>query len=125
MDDDDPGRRPELSNRREITGEVVCDTAINAWVDTVGEPDLEDGVAVRRRFRCDLGADVARCACPVLDDHLLTEHLGQSGRNGAPDGVGARAGGSRNKITNGFDGIALRASVDCKDDQADKRKPSH
>src|SRR5687767_14827142 len=107
MDDDDPGRRPELSDRREIAGEVVCDIAINAWVDTVGERDLEDGVAVRRRFRCDLGADVARGARAVLDDHLLTEHLRQSSRNGAPDGVGARAGGSRNKITDGFDGVAV------------------
>ncbi len=65
-------------------------------------------VAVGRRLRDDIGADVAAGARPVVDHHLLREAVAQFLRDRAGDDVGAAARRKRDDEADGLRGIGVR-----------------
>ena len=73
MDDQYGRRRSELDDGREVANEIVRQVAIERRVRRVTEYHEHHGVAVGRRFRSELGADVARRARAVVHDHLLAD----------------------------------------------------
>jgi hypothetical protein len=57
-----------------------------------GDRHHQERVAVGRRFGCDVRADAAARARPVLGDHLLAERLGELVGHDARQNVGRLAG---------------------------------
>jgi hypothetical protein len=68
----------------------------------------EQRVAVGRRFRNELGTDVAAGPRPVLDQHALRQHRGEAlGKEPGDDVVAARARGIGHDEPHGFYGVFL------------------
>ena len=70
-----------------------------------------DGVTVGRRFRDDLGSELAAGAAAIVDHDLLTEGLAQFMRDDAADDVGAAAG--RKADDHPYRFRRIRLSVSC------------
>ena len=67
----------------------------------------QHGVAVGIRFRGLLGRQVAAGRAVVLDDHLLTELVGETLGDDTGDGVSPSAGGVGHQQADGFVRVAL------------------
>ena len=70
-------RGAKLGHRLEVLGEAVRQVLVERRVDGVRAGDHEQRVAVRRRVRRDIGADVGAGARPVFDHDLRAEAFRQ------------------------------------------------
>src|SRR5262249_24078063 len=68
-------------------------------------------VAVRRRARGGLGADVAAGARPVVDHDLLAQQLREAGRDDAGRGIGAATGREWRDQPNDAVRVSLRSNA--------------
>ena len=103
LDDEHLRRGREQRNRREVALGVVAKPLVEVLVDRHRAVSrYEQRVAVRRRLRHRVGADIAAGAAAVLDDERLTESLLQPLRKRAADDVRGRARRVRNDDPHGL-----------------------
>ncbi len=92
MHDEHQRRGGDQRDRREILARVVGQLRPEqAGIDREGAVDQPDGVAVGRRGRDRLRADLARPAAAIVDHEALLELLLESGRKQARQDVGRTA----------------------------------
>ena len=87
--------RRDQAHRREVLHRVVVDLRVQRRADGERRRDQHDGVAVGRRPRRRLGADVAAGAAAVLGHHRLAEARRQPLGDQPAEDVGAAAGRER------------------------------
>src|SRR5262249_44205987 len=99
----------------EVCEGIGGDGSIEKAVDRKRRRSEQQGVAVRRRARDGLGADVAAGARPVVDNDLLAQQLRQASSDDTGRGVGASTGRERRDQPNGTVRVSLRLNVasDC------------
>ena len=98
----DDGNRIERGQRIDL--DVLEQVRIDDHGTLVGQ---QDGVAVGIRLRGLLGRQVAAGRAVVLDDHLLTELVGETLGDDAGDGVSSSAGGVGHHQADGFVRVVL------------------
>jgi hypothetical protein len=69
------GTRVMPPDRRNVVEEIEVELVEKCRTDCVRGDDIEERIAVRGCPHRRLGADIATCTGPVLDDELLTEPL--------------------------------------------------
>ena len=117
-------RYADLRDRREIAHGIVGHVPIEARIDGVrGDRRHQQRVAVGRRLRDLIGADIAARAHPVVHHELLAQQLSHLRAHDARDGVGRTTGGEGDDHANRFGrifvlGVRGRAHEGC----ARKRK---
>src|SRR5262249_17704432 len=92
----------------EVLDEVESEIGRDDRVDGVGDGALQQGVAVVRRVRHEIGGDVAASAAAVLDDELLPEPLAERLCEHARGDIARRAGGKADDDAHRPRRIALR-----------------
>src|SRR5262249_30321852 len=92
----------------EVLDEVESEIGRDDRVDGVGDGALQQGVAVVRRVRHEIGGDVAASAAAVLDDELLPEALAERLREHARGDIARRAGGKADDDAHRPRRVALR-----------------
>ena len=93
VDDQHVRRDRDERDRREVLHRVVRHLRVKARVHRVRRQRAhQDRVAVGRRLRDEVGADVAARAGPVVDDNALAPVLARLLRDGAADDVERSAG---------------------------------
>jgi hypothetical protein len=97
-------------DRRDVANEIEGELVVEGVVDRVRRNHLEQRVTVRRRLHHGLGADIAAGARPVLDDHLLTEPLGEPLRHQTGQDVRPAAGGEADDDADRLRRIGLSSS---------------
>ena len=102
------GGGQNLAHRREILHRVVRHRAVERRRDRVTAGRQQQRVAVGRRFRDGVGADVAARAGAIFDDDGLAEMVRHLGRDDPPDRIDRAAGGERHHDADGPVRIALR-----------------
>ena len=90
------GDSRELRDRREIPDRIEADARVETRARDEIRRGEEQRVAVGRRVRDELGADVAGGAGPIVRDDLLAEALAELLRDDAADGVRRAARRLRN-----------------------------
>jgi hypothetical protein len=99
-------------DRREVRDWVEAHLRVQELVHGVRAHGAEQqGVAVRRRARGRLGADIAGGAAAILDQHRLAPLLAHLLRDHAPEDVGGAAGRPRYDHAHGFGRIGLRRNL--------------
>jgi hypothetical protein len=101
------GQRGELRDRREVVDRIIGQL-LQGRRDRKADRVDEEGVAVRRRLRDDLGADRAAPARAIVDNHGLAPTLAETLRHQPGDVVGGAAGDERNHELDRLSRIVLR-----------------
>ncbi len=97
------GRDRDQRDRREVLRRVVGHRLVEARIDRMrGQRAHQDRVAVGRRLRDHVGADVAAGAGLVLHNHRLAPHLGELLRDEAAGDVERSAGRERHDQLHGL-----------------------
>src|SRR2546425_6034286 len=105
---EDAGRDAHLPDGREILDWIVGHLLVEPGIDRMRRHRRhQQRVAVRRRFRDDIGADIAARAGPVLHHEWLSEQLRHSRTHDACDGIRRTAGGERHHQPYRFRWIAV------------------
>src|SRR5262249_37060440 len=126
MDHQHEGSRRSQRNRFEILLQIVVELLVEGRADHDRSRGEQQGVAVRRRVRRAFRPDMARGACAVVDDELLTERFIELGCDEARDDIDARSGWERGDYPHRLAWIALprRASTQQREEAA-KNGPGH
>ncbi len=111
MHDDDIRRLREQRNGDKVFHRVERQLAIERGVHCEIGAAPQDRIAIRCRFRCEFGADVASGAATVIDDHLLAETFTQFGCKQTRRSIRASPRYEGHDQTNGLGGITLRVSI--------------
>jgi hypothetical protein len=123
--------RAEARDAGEIAREAVGQLGVQARVRGERGGQEHQRVAVRRRARNELRADVAVAAAAVVDHELLAERLAELDRDQAAEDVGGPTGRERNHEPHRPRGVGLRRSrghprrEGCDQDGAPQKKSKH
>ena len=93
-------------HRREVIERIELQV-VETRIDRVARRHQIEGVAIGRRLDAGLDAQRAARARAILDDHLLTQYLGEFLRQQARDKIGAAARRCRDDNAHGFGGVRL------------------
>jgi hypothetical protein len=108
--DEHQRERAEARDAGEIAGQAVGQLGVQARVRGERGRQEHQRVAVRRRARNQLRADVAVAAPAVVDHELLAEPLAELDRDQAAEDVRGSAGRERNDQPHRPRGVGLRCS---------------
>src|SRR5436190_11604914 len=105
-------KRAVSVHRREILSRVEWELLIEAWIGGIGRDISEQhGVAVRRRFGDEVGAQIGRRARLVLDHERLADEFGHFLSDQPREKISSAAGGVRDDQMDRLGWIVLRGGT--------------